>query len=135
RLPDQNGLLLLDQLKATPKTRHIPVHVISSSDFSKSALEMGAMGYMLKPVKREEILGAMKKISEKLNQKMKKVLIVEDNEIQREHILRLIDEPMVEVDAVSDAHVALEKLANTTYDCMIMDLNLPDLSGHDLLRK
>jgi CheY-like chemotaxis protein/signal transduction histidine kinase len=133
RLPDYNGLMVLDQLKMNAKTRHIPVHVLSSSDFSKSALEMGAMGYLMKPVKRELLQEAFKHLSSLLAQKMKHVLVVEDNEVQKEHITQLVSGPDIKVEAVGTAAEALERLSKKTYDCMVMDLTLPDLTGHELL--
>lgn len=135
RLPDHSGLLVLDQMKMNSKTRHIPVHVISSSDFSRSAMEMGAIGYMLKPVKREQLQVAFSNLSSIMGQKEKSVLVVEDDMVQRNHIVDLISDDFVKVDAVVNAKDALAKLAEKTYDCMIMDLSLPDLSGYDLLAK
>ena len=133
RLPDYNGLMVLDQLKMNAKTRHIPVHVLSSSDFSKSALEMGAMGYLMKPVKRELLKEAFQHLSSLLTQKMKHVLVVEDNEVQKEYITQLVSGPDIQVEAVGTAAEALEHLSKKTYDCMVMDLTLPDLTGHELL--
>lgn len=135
RLPDHNGLLVLDQLKMNSKTRHIPVHVISSSDFSKSALEMGAIGYMLKPVQREQLQTAFSNLTSLMSQKEKNVLVVEDDAVQRQHIVGLISDAYVKVEAVETATDALKKLSEKTYDCMIMDLSLPDLSGYELLAK
>ncbi len=135
RLPDHSGMIVLDQLKSNPKTRHIPVHMISSEDFSRSALEMGAMGYLQKPVKKEQLKGAFEQLSSVMEQKLKRVLVVEDDEIQRNHIVGLISDSNVEVEAVETSKAALEKLAKRTYDCMIMDLSLPDMTGHELLAK
>lgn len=135
RLPDHSGMIVLDQLKMNTKTRHIPVHVISSQDFSRSALEMGAIGYMLKPVKKEQLLIAFQNMSSVLEQNFKHVLIVEDDKIQREHITDLITDSNVRVTAVETSGEALKLLSEKTFDCMIMDLNLPDLSGHELLSK
>lgn len=135
RLPDHSGLMVLDQLKSDPKLRHVPVHVISSTDLSKPAREMGAFGYALKPVDKDQLQVVFQNITSYVSQKKKHVLIVEDNEIQRDHIEDLIAGGDVEVDSVSTAEDALTKLSKKTYDCMIMDLGLPDLSGYDLLSK
>ena len=135
RLPDHSGLLVLDQLKMNAKTRHIPVHVISSSDFSRSAMEMGAIGYMHKPVKREQLQSAFSNLTSLMSAKEKHVLVVEDDDVQRMHITDLITDEYVKVDAVETAMEALDKLASKTYDCMIMDLSLPDLSGYELLSR
>lgn len=135
RLPDHSGMIVLDHLKMNTRTRHIPVHVISSSDFSRSALEMGAVGYMLKPVKREQLQVAFQNMNAMLEQKVKHVLVVEDDQVQRDSIVGLISDNSVQVDAVETSHEALERLSKRTYDCMIMDLSLPDMSGHELLSK
>lgn len=135
RLPDHSGMIVLDQLKMNTKTRHIPVHVISSEDFSRSALEMGAIGYMLKPVKKDELLVAFQNMSAAMEQRVKHVLIVEDDEVQRNHIKELISDASVEVTAVETSGEALKQLSEKTFDCMIMDLSLPDMSGHELLAK
>ncbi len=135
RLPDHSGMIVLDQLKMNTKTRHIPVHVISSEDFSRSALEMGAIGYMLKPVKKDELLVAFQNMSSAMEQRVKRVLIVEDDPIQRNHITQLISDSNVEVTAVETSKEALKQLSEKTFDCMIMDLSLPDMSGHELLSK
>ena len=134
-LPDHSGMIVLDQLKMNTRTRHIPVHIISSEDFSRSALEMGAIGYMLKPVKKEALQVAFQNMSSMLEQGMKKVLVVEDDPIQRTHITELIGDKEVEVISVETSGEALKHLAKETFDCMIMDLSLPDMSGHELLAK
>jgi len=128
-------MIVLDHLKIDPSTRHIPVHVISAHDFSRSALEMGAIGYMLKPIKKEELQTAFNNMVYLLEQGSKHVLIVEDDPVQRKHIAELITDTNVLVTAVETSHEALKLLSNKTFDCMIMDLALPDMSGHELLSK
>lgn len=135
RLPDHSGMVVLDHLKMDARTRHIPVHVISSSDFSKSALEMGAIGYMLKPVKRNQLLTAFQNMNAMLEQKVKHVLVVEDDKVQSDHIVDLLSDHAVKVEAVETSAEALKRLSEKVYDCMIMDLSLPDMSGHELLSK
>lgn len=135
KLPDHSGMIVLDQLKMNTVTRHIPVHIISSEDFSRSALEMGAVGYMLKPVKKEQLQVAFQNMNALLEQGMKKVLVVEDDPVQRKHIKELIGDKEIEVLAVETSQEALELLSKHTFDCMIMDLSLPDMSGHELLAK
>ena len=135
RLPDHSGMIVLDQLKLDPRTRHIPVHMISSEDFSRSALEMGAMGYLTKPVRREQLEATFKNLASFLDKKMKRVLVLEDEKVQRDHIVQLVSDPAIEVDAVETAREALDLLSTKTYDCMIMDLSIPDMSGYDLLEK
>lgn len=134
-LADRSGLYVLDQLKQHATTRHIPVHVISGSDFSRQALHMGAIGYILKPVKRSELVEAFQKIEEKIRQDIRKILIVEDNEVQREAIRRLIEDKNIETVAVGTGEKAIATLSQDSFDCMIVDLNLPDMTGFDLLEK
>jgi CheY-like chemotaxis protein/CHASE3 domain sensor protein len=134
-LPDHSGLGVLDQLKRNPQTRHIPVHVVSVSDYKQVALELGAIGYVLKPAKREELIGVLKHLEAKFSQNLRRVLVVEDDARQRESIRELLANDEVQITGVATAKEALLELEATTYDCMVVDFNLPDFSGHDLLEK
>jgi CheY-like chemotaxis protein len=133
-LPDYSGLGVLDQLKRSPVTRHIPVHVASVADYAHEALELGAVGYALKPVKREELIDALKRLEEKFSQGLRRVLVVEDDARQRESMRHLLSNGDVEIVDVKNAGDALAKLQTTTFDCMVIDLNLPDLNGYELLK-
>ncbi|HEY2380756.1 MAG TPA: response regulator [Terriglobia bacterium] len=133
RLPDQSGLYVLDQLKRTPATRHIPVHVVSVADNTCTARELGAVGYAIKPVKREELISALRKLESKLDQTVRRILIVEDDDRQRESIQRLLESPGVQLTAVASAAETLEQLRAATFDCVVMDLGLNDMTGYDLL--
>ena len=134
-LPDHSGLGVLDQLKHNPQTRHIPVHVVSVADYSREALELGAIGYALKPVKREQLVEAFRLLEAKFSQGLKRVLVVEDDARQREAIRELLGSAEVQIVGVDTAAGALAQLQSNTFDCMVMDLNLPDVSGYQLLEK
>jgi signal transduction histidine kinase/CHASE3 domain sensor protein/DNA-binding response OmpR family regulator len=134
-LPDRSGLGVLDQLKRNPQTRHIPVHVASVADFAREALELGAVGYALKPVKREQLVDAFNRLESKLSQSLRRVLVVEDDERQRESVRQLLSIGDVQISGVATATDALTELRRATFDCMVMDLNLPDLSGYELLER
>jgi len=134
-LPDHSGLGVLDQLKHNPDTRHVPVHVISVADYSHQALELGAIGYAFKPVKREELVEVFQRLEAKFTQGLRRVLVVEDDERQRESIRVLLKSGDVQIVGVETAAEALNLLKSTTFDCMVMDLSLPDLSGYELLEK
>ena len=134
-LPDHSGLGVLDQLKHSAQTRHIPVHVISVADYSQEALQRGAVGYALKPVKRDQLVVALKRLEDKFMQSVRRVLVVEDDARQRESIRHLLGADDVQITDVANAGEALAALQSTTFDCMVMDLNLPDLSGYELLEK
>jgi CheY-like chemotaxis protein len=132
-LPDHSGLGVLDQLKRNPTTRHIPVHIASVTDYTREALERGAIGYALKPVKREQLVDAFRQLEAKLSQGLRRVLVVEDDERQRESLRQLLSNGDVQIVAVETAGEALQHLRATTFDCMVMDLTLPDVSGYELL--
>ena len=134
-LPDYSGLGVLDQLKRTPRTRHIPVHVVSAADHAREALERGAVGYTVKPVQREQVVAAVEGLQARIAQQVRRVLVVEDDAVQRESVIRLLSTNGVEVIGVKTAQEALRQLAERTFDCMVMDLDLPDLSGHELLER
>ncbi|MEN0117764.1 MAG: response regulator [Agrobacterium cavarae] len=132
-LPDQSGLSVLDRLKRDVRTRHIPIHIVSAEDYSERALSLGAIGYALKPVQRDQLVGVVKSLEARIMQNVRRVLIVEDNEVQRDAVAKLIGSPEVETIGVGTAADCLAELRNRTFDCMVLDLSLPDASGFSLL--
>ncbi|MCT8946996.1 response regulator [Pseudomonas iridis] len=135
RLPDHSGLTVLQRLKERAETRHIPVHVISVEDRVEAAMHMGAIGYAVKPTTREELKDVFARLEAKLTQKVKRVLLVEDDDLQRESIARLIGDEDIEITAVGLAQDALDLLRTTIFDCMVIDLKLPDMLGNELLKR
>ncbi|WP_447096896.1 response regulator [Pseudomonas sp. CF10PS3] len=135
RLPDHSGLTVLQRLKEHASTRHIPVHVISVEDRVEAAMHMGAIGYAVKPTTREELKDVFARLEAKLTQKVKRVLLVEDDDLQRDSIARLIGDDDIEITDVGYAQAALELLRTNVYDCMIIDLKLPDMLGNELLKR
>ncbi|WP_106638659.1 response regulator [Allosphingosinicella vermicomposti] len=134
-LPDHTGLSVLDRIKRDARTRHIPVHVVSVDDNSQIALAAGAIGYMFKPVRREQLIDLLEGLEAHMAQRMRRVLVVEDDTQQAESIRLLLASREVEtVDAYSAAQ-CLDRLGAETFDCMVLDLNLPDMPGLDLLEK
>jgi signal transduction histidine kinase/CheY-like chemotaxis protein/CHASE3 domain sensor protein len=132
-LPDQSGLSVLDRLKRDVRTRHIPIHIVSADDYAETALSLGAVGYMLKPVQREQLIEVLQKLEAKLSQAVHRVLIVEDNEVQREAVAKLLTSHDVETVCAGTAAECLTLLKDQTFDCMVLDLSLPDASGYSLL--
>jgi CheY-like chemotaxis protein len=132
-LPDRTGLAVLDELKRDPRTRHVPVHIVSVTDYSQEALSRGAVGYALKPVKRDELTVALKRLEQQFAQRLRRVLVVEDDARQRDSIGELLAAEGVEIVPVATAAEALDQLRAMTFDCMVLDLTLPDMSGYELL--
>ncbi|WP_426343975.1 response regulator [Pseudoduganella sp. R-32] len=134
RLPDRSGLSVLQMLKDNPQTRHIPVHVISGADSGEAALHLGAIGFVHKPAGRSQLLAAFERLERRFTQKIKHILLVEDDARQRDSMVKLIEDEDIAIAAVASGAEALEQLRATIFDCMIMDLKLPDMQGSELLQ-
>jgi CheY-like chemotaxis protein len=106
---------------------------MSASDHMQTALALGAVGYMLKPVKRDQVMDVLDQLEKRLTRGMRRVLVVEDNAAQRESIMHLLGSREVETIGVGTASECLEKLKDRTFDCMVLDLSLPDATGYSLL--
>jgi signal transduction histidine kinase/CheY-like chemotaxis protein len=132
-LPDHSGLSVLDRLKHDPRTRHIPVHVVSGHDHAKTAMSLGAVGYMRKPVDRDQMLAALKGLEDRLSQRVKRVLVVEDDPVQLDSLQRLLGSHDVQTVGARTAAECLNLLQDSTFDCMVLDLSLPDASGYSML--
>jgi PAS domain S-box-containing protein len=132
-LPDHVGLTALDRLKENPKTRHIPVQVISIEDRKQPCLEMGAIGFMLKPVKHEEIEAAFAALTSRYSKTISRVLIVEDDDLQRDKLSMLISDDGIEITQAASVTSALRELQNRTFDCILLSLKPFDESGCDLM--
>ncbi|MBU0675602.1 MAG: response regulator [Proteobacteria bacterium] len=135
KLPGIQGYAVLDALKGNSRTRHIPVHVMSVDERSMKAFESGVVGYLEKPVSLEELDSAFTKIEEILSGKARKLLVVEDSDNQRKSIIRLIGNNDVTSTGVASGREALQKLKKEKFDCMILDLTLPDMTGFELLEE
>jgi signal transduction histidine kinase/DNA-binding response OmpR family regulator len=132
-LPDGSGLTLLDRLKRNPDTRHIPVHIVSVSDNTQTALALGAIGYALKPVPRDELVAAIRRLEDRFDQRVRRVLVVEDDEQLRHSITALLQFDDVTIHSVATAGEALAELSAESFDCVVLDLNLPDATGYEIL--
>jgi HAMP domain-containing protein/CheY-like chemotaxis protein/signal transduction histidine kinase len=132
-LPDIDGFTVLDRLKRDPNTRHIPVHVMSSLRERERALRQGAISYINKPVGREALQEEFKRIQKFLMGGKRSLLVVEDDMAQRESIVALIGNADIHMVTVDTGAAAMEALESARFDCMVLDLTLPDISGFDLL--
>jgi CheY-like chemotaxis protein/signal transduction histidine kinase len=135
KLPGISGLGILEMIKQMPQLRHIPVHMISGLEHQQSALRMGALGYLTKPVTLEKIRSAIGRMESLLSEKVRKVLLIEDDERQNTAISELVSGQDVAVTSVRTGKDAIATLEKQAFDCIILDLSLPDLSGFDLLKQ
>ena len=133
KLPGISGLGILEMIKQMPRLRHIPVHMISALEYQQNALRMGAFGYLTKPVTIEKVRSAMDRIEKLISTKLRRVLLIEDDERQSEAVKQLISGQDLEVVPVKTGRAAVEELKKGEIDCVILDLTLPDVSGVDLL--
>jgi CheY-like chemotaxis protein len=135
RLPDVSGWRLLSQLKGDLGTRHIPVHVVSVHDELEYGLAHGAVGVASKPLTTDGVMSVMERLADVVTRPVKNLLLVEDDRLQREHIVELIGNGDVHTTAVATAAEALEASRNEGFDCVVVDLGLPDMDGVDLIER
>ena len=135
-LPDMEGWSVLDRLKHDKITRHIPVHIISGDDETARGLKLGAFAQVQKPVTKETLDEAFAKIRGFVERPNKSLLIVEDNEQQRSAIAELIGgDGDVDITSVSSGQEALQILGERRFDCMVLDLGLPDMNGFEFINR
>jgi CheY-like chemotaxis protein/CHASE3 domain sensor protein len=132
-LPDMDGISVLEQLKDSLETRHIPVHIVSAKDNDTEALRKGAIGYLAKPAKMEDLEKTYSKIEQLIKVETKEVLVIDDDEVDRIHMIRLLKNETTKISTASNGKEAIEKICGENYDCIILDLMLGDMSGFDLL--
>ncbi|MBF0543978.1 MAG: response regulator [Candidatus Riflebacteria bacterium] len=134
-LPGISGMEVLAKLKESESLRHIPVHVISGSEIVMEALLHGAIGCLKKPVKKEELDESFFKIEKLIQKKVKDLLIVDDDFESRKSIIQLIGNGDVKTWQASSVEEALEIMKNHEFDCIVLDILFPGMSGFDFLEK
>ncbi|MDB6069942.1 MAG: barA 4 [Verrucomicrobiales bacterium] len=134
-LPDMLGWTVLNQLKLDPTTRHIPVQVISLEEERRHGLAHGAFAYLVKSSTTDGLEAAFTKLRNFTAPRTKRLLIVEDNDIERSSIVALLDHADIELRAVATGAEALGALRKEPFDCVVLDLRLPDISGFELLEE
>ena len=134
-LPDMLGWTVLNQLKLDPVTRHIPVQIITLEEERQHGLAHGAFAYLIKAPTTEGLEAAFDRLNTFIAPRTKRLLIVEDNDIERNSIVELLGYQDIETHAVSTGTEALEAMLKQSFDCVVLDLRLPDMSGFELLDK
>jgi HAMP domain-containing protein/CheY-like chemotaxis protein/signal transduction histidine kinase len=135
RLPDRDGWTVLDRLKHDARTSHIPVHIITVEEERQRALKQGAFNHVQKPVTHEVLGQAFDEIRTFSERRIRKLLVVEDDDVQRMSVVELIGNGDVKTTAVATGEEALSVLKDERFDCMVLDLRLPDMSGFELIEK
>jgi HAMP domain-containing protein/CheY-like chemotaxis protein/signal transduction histidine kinase len=132
-LPDMLGWTVLNQLKLDPATRHIPVQIVTLDEERQHGLAHGAFAYLVKAPTTTSLEAAFQRINEFTVARDKRLLIVEDNDIERASIVELLAHDDIEILAVGSGREALTALRESKFDCIVLDLRLPDMDGFDLL--
>ncbi|MFL5457717.1 MAG: response regulator, partial [Myxococcales bacterium] len=136
QLPVVDGWSILDRLKRNPRTRHIPVHVISIVEKSQKGAAMGAFSYLEKPVSKEALEGSISHIAQYVDKKVKSLLLIEDDQAQSNSIVELIGEGEdLKITVARSGAEAFETLEKGGVDCIVLDLVLDDIDGGQLLEK
>jgi len=135
-LPDMLGWTVLNQLKLDPLTRHIPVQIFSVAEEDRThGLAHGAFSYLVKSSTSESVEAALDRIRDFTEPRTRRLLVVEDNDVERGAIVELLSYKDIELVAVGTGAEALQKLKDERFDCVVLDLRLPDVSGFNLLQQ
>ena len=134
-LPDMLGWTVLNHLKQDPATRHIPVQMLTLDEDRHHGLARGAFAFVTKPTSPEELDSALSRIKEYAAPRRKRLLIVEDNPAEQLSIRELLGYKDIDVTVVSSGAEALEMVTRESFDCVVLDLRLPDMTGFDILER
>jgi HAMP domain-containing protein/signal transduction histidine kinase/DNA-binding response OmpR family regulator len=134
-LPDMLGWTVLNQLKLDPTTRHIPVQIVTLEEERQHGLAHGAFAYLVKEPTTDGLVAAFDRIKDFTAPRTKRLLIVEDNDIERQAIAELLGYDDIELVTAATGEEALAAMLERTFDCVVLDLRLPDMTGFELLEK
>jgi HAMP domain-containing protein/signal transduction histidine kinase/CheY-like chemotaxis protein len=134
-LPVIGGWTIFDRLKHDPKTRHIPIYIISVADERQRGLEMGAIAYLQKPSSSAALRDVFTNLHGFIEREMRNLLVVENDESQRQNIVELIGNRDIATVAVGSGADAFQALQGGRFDCMVLDLGLPDMTGFELIER
>jgi CheY-like chemotaxis protein len=135
RLPDMAGWTIIDRLKHDSITRHIPIHVISIDEDRRRGLSLGAASYMEKGIDMQGLVEVFDRIKQSIEQHDRTLLVVEGDQAQRQRLAELIEAGDVQTTFLASGEDALQALQTTRFDCVVVDLNLSDMSGLDFVTR
>jgi HAMP domain-containing protein/CheY-like chemotaxis protein/signal transduction histidine kinase len=134
-LPDMLGWTVLNHLKQDPATRHIPVQMLTLDEDRHHGLARGAFAFVTKPTTPEGLERALARIKEYSAPRRKRLLVVEDNPAEQLSIKELLGYDDIDVTVVSTGADAIEAVSQQAFDCVVLDLRLPDISGFEVLER
>jgi CheY-like chemotaxis protein/signal transduction histidine kinase len=134
-LPDMLGWSVLNQLKQDPALRHIPVQIVTLDDNRQHGLSRGAFAFVSKPTTTQGIESALTRIKDYAKPRTRRLLVIEDDEREQESIAALLGSGDVEIETAGTGESALASLREQSYDCAVLDLRLPDMSGFEVLEQ
>ena len=134
-LPDMLGWTVLNQLKLDPVTRHIPVQIVTLEEERQHGLAHGAFAYVVKSPTTDGLEAAFDRIKDFTTPRTRRLLVVEDNDIERRSIVELLGHDDIELASAATGEEALSVMLDRPFDCVVLDLRLPDMSGFDLLER
>jgi HAMP domain-containing protein/CheY-like chemotaxis protein/signal transduction histidine kinase len=134
-LPDMLGWTVLSQLKQDASTRHIPVQIVTLDEDRHHGLARGAFSFVQKPTTTEGLESAFARIKGYAKSQRRRLLLVEDNEVERNSVTELLGADDIEIMAADTGESALLQLRDNSIDCVVLDLKLPDMSGFEVLER
>ena len=132
-LPDMLGWTVLKQLKRDPVTRHIPVLIVSLEEERHLGLSRGAFAYLVKTPATAALEQAFERLKAFTAARTKRLLVIEDSVLEQQSVVELLDHKDIEIVTVGTGTEGLAAMRAQAYDCVVLDLRLPDMSGFELL--
>ncbi len=134
-LPDMLGWTVLNHLKQDPATRHIPVQMLTLDEDRSHGLARGAFAFVTKPTTPEGLETALTRIKAYAAPRRKRLLVVEDNPAEQLSIKELLGYDDIDVTVASSGEEAIQAVNQQSFDCVVLDLRLPDISGFEVLER
>jgi len=134
-LPDMLGWTVLNHLKQDPALRHIPVQMLTLDEDRRHGLARGAFSFVTKPTSADKLNEALSRIKEYSAQRRKRLLVVEDNPAEQLSIRELLGSDDIDVTEVMTGNDAITAVSEGDFDCVVLDLRLPDMSGFEVLER
>ncbi|MBE9561934.1 MAG: response regulator, partial [Proteobacteria bacterium] len=134
-LPQMDGWSVMEKLKENSETRHIPVHFMSAAEQERDAKQMGAIGYLLKPINMEQLGQAFKKIERFVTTNIKNLLLVADDTTRQDEILDIVGDDNIQIKLATTKTTAIQQLHKNQFDCVVVDIDVERESGIDLIKQ